>query len=217
MRKINIKCIFLLTFAMYCSVFSIHAQEGVKISDDPTENQNPYSFAVLELSSTKRGFLLPRMSTIERNDIKIDRGSDRGLTIYNTTIDCIEFYNYSLDTWLSLCAADLPAEFTILPAECDEIKITGSYKKGVYFDQTNGVLLKVKVDKPGVYSIISDSQNGYGFSHEGKFPTAGIYTIFLQGEGKPINGYALNSKGDEIKFQLNGIISNCTTHILVEK
>lgn len=216
MEKRNFKHIFLLALFMLCSVFSVQAQRGARITNEVTGTKAPSNFAILDLSSADKGFLLPRMSTAERNAIKIDKNTNNGLAIFNTTTDCIEYYNLSLDMWMSLCGDDLPAEFSILPAQCDDIKIIGGYYKDVVLNQTNGILIKVTAATSGTYSIYADSKNGYSFSHQGKFPAPGVYTIFLKAEGKPTNGYAAGAKGDEIKFQLNGVVSDCVKNIFVD-
>ncbi|WP_158210900.1 hypothetical protein [Myroides phaeus] len=216
MEKRNFKHIFLLALFMLCSVFSVQAQRGARITNEVTGTKAPSNFAILDLSSADKGFLLPRMSTAERNAIKIDKNTNNGLAIFNTTTDCIEYYNLSLDMWMSLCGDDLPAEFSILPVQCDDIKIIGGYYKDVVLNQTNGILIKVTAATSGTYSIYADSKNGYSFSHQGKFPAPGVYTIFLKAEGKPTNGYAAGAKGDEIKFQLNGVVSDCVKNIFVD-
>ncbi|MEC4116414.1 hypothetical protein VSP20_05465 [Myroides phaeus] len=216
MEKRNIKHIFILALFMLCSVFSVQAQRGARITNEGTSAVAPSNFAILDLSSADKGFLLPRMSTVERNEIEIDKNTNNGLAIFNTITDCIEYYNLSLDMWMSLCGDDLPAEFSILPSQCDDVKIIGGYYKDVVLNQTNGILIKVTASTSGTYSIYADSKNGYSFSHQGKFPAPGVYTIFLKAEGKPTKGYAAGAKGDEIKFQLNGVVSDCVKHIFVD-
>lgn len=61
-----------------------------------TETPDPTS--ILELKSTDKGFLPPRMTEIQRDAIT---SPVEGLTIYNTTIKCIEFW--SATKWVSIC------------------------------------------------------------------------------------------------------------------
>lgn len=61
---------------------------------------NPHNTSILELKSSTQGFLAPRLSTTERNAISLPA---TGLFIYNTTINCFQYYNSS--AWLSLCDA----------------------------------------------------------------------------------------------------------------
>ena len=60
----------------------------------------PAATAALEVSSTTRGFLPPRLSTGERNAISAPA---EGLVIYNSTTKSLEFYNGS--TWVVPAAA----------------------------------------------------------------------------------------------------------------
>jgi uncharacterized protein (TIGR02145 family) len=50
----------------------------------------PNSSAMLDVSSTTQGFLPPRMTTTQRNAIS---NPAEGLTIYNTTLGCLDTYN----------------------------------------------------------------------------------------------------------------------------
>lgn len=217
MKILNYKYIFLL-LVLLGTLFSVQGQpqRGARITNEGVEVKAPNKLAILDLDSAEKGFLLPRMSTVQRDEIQINKQANNGLAIFNTTTDCIEYFNQSLDMWVSLCGDALPAEFSILDMQCDEIKILGGYFKGRQLNQTNGILLKVSVAAAGTYSIYADSHNGYSFSAQGKFPDVGIYTILLKAEGKPQIGYNPNEVGDEIKFQLNGVISSCVKHIKVE-
>ena len=67
----------------------------------------PQASAILDVSSTDKGFLPPRMTTSQRNAIS---SKVAGLLIYNTTTSCVEMYNGG--SWISLCSS-LPS--TILP------------------------------------------------------------------------------------------------------
>lgn len=62
----------------------------------------PDSSALLELSSTQKGFLPPRMSRIERDNIS---NPSKGLMVFNSTDSLMEYYNGNcwLPTYLSSC------------------------------------------------------------------------------------------------------------------
>jgi len=68
----------------------------------------PHSYSVLELMSTKGGFRLPMLTNDERDALKLTSDSTEasGLVIYNTDIDCVEFW--SDGKWIDLCASALP-------------------------------------------------------------------------------------------------------------
>lgn len=81
------KTITLLTLALGMFTTSLVAQTNV----DPS--------AALEIDSTTKGFLPPRMSTAQRNAIS---SPAVGLIIYNTTTQKLNFYNGSSNSWEEL-------------------------------------------------------------------------------------------------------------------
>jgi len=66
-------------------------------TDTPTKS------AILDLKSTSKGFLPPRLTTLQRDSISDPAG---GLTIFNLTTNALEYYNASSQRWTSL--AELP-------------------------------------------------------------------------------------------------------------
>ncbi len=58
---------------------------------------NPDASAALEVESTTKGFLPPRMTTAQRDAISSPAS---GLIIFNTSNNCLEFYN---NDWVSAC------------------------------------------------------------------------------------------------------------------
>ena len=58
----------------------------------------PAASAALDITSTSQGFLPPRMNTSQRTAIV---SPVAGLVVYNTSINCLEFYNGS--AWVSVC------------------------------------------------------------------------------------------------------------------
>lgn len=76
------------------------AQAQVKLGDNPgTIDAN----ALLELESTTKGFLLPRMSTVQRLAMA---SPTEGMMVYDNTANCTYIYRASAGQWYSLCAAD---------------------------------------------------------------------------------------------------------------
>ncbi len=59
---------------------------------------NPHPKAILHLEDSTRGFLLPRMTTAQRDTMT---NVPEGLVIYNVTTHCLEVWNGT--KWLSLC------------------------------------------------------------------------------------------------------------------
>ncbi len=85
-------------FILLLSITSI--AQGVKIS---IESGAPDESAILEISSTERGVLFPRMTTLERDAILNPAES---LMIFNTDTKCFETYVY--DVWQQFWCADAP-------------------------------------------------------------------------------------------------------------
>jgi len=86
---------FIILFGASSSFF---AQQNVSISDVPAI-PNPTS--VLDVSSTTKGMLMPRMTTAQRNGIV---GPANGLLVYDTDVNCVMYYSTTLTSWNSLCA-----------------------------------------------------------------------------------------------------------------
>lgn len=84
------KLISLLVVVLY--VAQLHAQNNVGIGT-PT----PDASAILDLASTDRGFLAPRMTTAQRTAIATPAP---GLLVYDLTDNCYYYYN---GVWNSLC------------------------------------------------------------------------------------------------------------------
>lgn len=97
---------------IFCIVSKSVAQVGIGTTDiDPS--------AVLELKSTSKGFLMPRMTTAERNDIT---NPEEGLVVYNTERSAIQFFrenvgaNNDLSGWYDTrCENDISNALANLP------------------------------------------------------------------------------------------------------
>jgi hypothetical protein len=86
----------------------------------------PESFSVLELiSNDTTGLRLPQMTTVQRNAVSAANGANllaKGLVIYNTTNDCVEYWNGT--HWISLCEGN--SQMTIGPAPCQNVAADGT-------------------------------------------------------------------------------------------
>ncbi|MDM1405889.1 hypothetical protein HX039_17590 [Myroides marinus] len=201
---------------------------GTQISDNTAPHSlEPLLYSILDLNSSERGFLMPRMSTVERMRIPTEH-LVAGMTIYNTSIECIEFYNATRKQWMSACGDVEPAIFTIPDDKCNNIKISGAYAEGVFLNpRQNVITLEVSVSSAGSYQIEAvayddtDKLNGYTFSANGLFPSEGNFTVILKGNGTPRKGYPLQVNGepigtDKIVFLLNNKEVKCTVRNKVQ-
>jgi DNA/RNA endonuclease G (NUC1) len=86
------------------------------------------------------------------------------------------------------------AVFSLLDAagNCSAIGLEGIYIKGEPLNSANRVILQIKVDTPGTYSIKISTGNGYGFSASGSFTAKGQQQLILPGSGTPANGVINN-------------------------
>jgi len=101
----------LLTFMSLCMLFSTIAQVGIGTT-------SPHESAVLELNSSNRGMLIPRMTTYQRNQIVSPVG---GLMVYNTERGTLQIFRENIGSgnlsgWYdSQCSGDVEAIFSAFP------------------------------------------------------------------------------------------------------
>jgi uncharacterized protein (TIGR02145 family) len=93
MKKLSIFIALLLLFSS-----ALFAQIGIN-----TDNSLPDNSAMLDVKSTSKGFLPPRMTTIQRNTIT---NPAEGLLIFNVTTMCFNYYFGG--SWKSFCGATEP-------------------------------------------------------------------------------------------------------------
>ena len=151
---------------------------------------SPDASALLELNSTAKGFLPPRMTTAERDAISspVD-----GLMIYNNTTGCINFYLAGV--WEEFCSGTgTPiATYTIgTGGSCANTTINGNYNEGFALDASNTVTLDATVTNVGAWNITTNTLNGYSFSGSGTFSTTGTVQLTLDGSGTPVTAQTDN-------------------------
>ena len=107
------------------SVSYIIGQAGIGIT---TTHQS----AMLDVTSTNKGFLPPRVTTAERNAIAAPAA---GLTIYNTTVNCLQWWNGT--GWYDGCLSSA------------ENFLRGQYPAGTVFCGTGPTAIVDVVSPPG--------------------------------------------------------------------
>lgn len=160
-----------------------------------------------------KGIIIPRLSESERDILTYENplanpkvlkllANDNSLMIYNTTEECYNYWNYIEEEWKSLCGKLGKAIFTInCPAD---LSVFGTYIESKEVTNSNYLSFKVNVTKPGDYSIIVATDNGYSFTASGTFLDTGNYTVQALAQGTPIN-IGL----DDLTINANGIDINC--------
>lgn len=222
MKKNNLKSIQYIVgmmVAVFCTIATTFGQNNphtTKITDGSVANSavTAAPATLLELESSTKGFLLPRMTTAERNAITItdiERGN--GLVIYNTDTDCINYYSREGNRWLSLCGTLPPAIADL--TDCNRIVLSASgndyLEQGKFLKETDILYVQLNVQEAGSYHITATSspENGYSFSKSGSFNAPGVYTIALDGLGTPLTGNEI--QGDLLTFSINGKVSTVCT------
>ena len=97
-KKIRYSIIKIITASVFIIITISGEAQNVGINTD-----NPDNSALLELSSTNRGFLLPRMTTVQRDNIDLT-GNPLSILIFNTDSMC--FQTYVGNQWNNLWCYD---------------------------------------------------------------------------------------------------------------
>lgn len=82
----------IVLFVLLFSASAIQAQVGIGTT-------NPNASSALDISSTTRGLLTPRMTTTQRNAIVAPAES---LLVFDTTVDAFYFYDTTTNAWVKL-------------------------------------------------------------------------------------------------------------------
>ncbi|MCJ7935656.1 MAG: hypothetical protein MUW56_19025 [Chryseobacterium sp.] len=194
--------IFMFLFVVY----SMKSQVGINTTA-PNTNALLHISEVYNETKTIKGLIIPRVTTTERDhkwnlSANALGAADEGLTIYNTDEKCFNYYNSEENSWKSLCGSMGNAKFTM---DCDTVSVNGNYIEGNSLNDSNYVLYTVvNVTKPGLYSMQTNTVNGYSFSAQGVFTSAGNTTIKLTGQGKP----AAAAAADNFQVTSSGTTTN---------
>jgi uncharacterized protein (TIGR02145 family) len=163
----------ILIALIFGSCYRGQAQLGIGTpSPDPS--------SVLELKSTTKGFLPPRLTTIQRNAILAPA---IGLVVYNSDKNCMEWYNGSV--WYSGCGSQESSGGTAAVSgySCATasagVLMVGTAATGVF--QT----ITATVTTVGSY-MISMIANGITFTGAGTFTTIGAQDVVLTATGTPV-------------------------------
>ncbi len=153
-----------------------------------TNGETPDNSAMLDISSTTGGLLIPRMTQGQMTSIN---NPANGLQVFCTTDNTLYIFLTSINRWkeVSFGTGELlpPATFSIgTGGSCANTVINGTYWAGVSLTSSTFVTIQVNVSIIGTYSITTNTINGYSFSAGGEFSTTGVQTINLMGSGTPV-------------------------------
>lgn len=196
MMKTNL--FFILLF--FSSV--IFAQVGIGTS-------NPNTSSILDIVSSSKGVLMPRMTQAQRDNINpgtADTNRD-GLLIYNTDTNCYNYWNIAQANWMSLCQTATicdPSTFADFTINCSQFPTADTNNYTIGQNTSGSITFSVNVIKIGPYSLQITDNAGITYTHNGNFTTTGIQPVTVTGGGIP--------SGTPIIFYIkaNGITTNCT-------
>lgn len=185
-----------LTFALILAFISNYysfSQVGIgTTSPDPS--------SILDIESTSQGFLPPRMTSLQRDNIA---SPAEGLFIYNLDDNCFQYYKGS--SW-SGCLGESPTN----SLDCSSTIANGTYAIGNPLNGSNTITINVLVNVIETYTINTNTVNGYSFSGSGTFSTVGLNTITLSGSGTPTA-----AQTDTFTITFIGKGDTCNTDITV--
>ena len=165
-----------------------------------TDNSVPDPSAMLDVKSGSKGFLPPRMTTAQRSSIQ---NPATGLTIYNSDLNCLEFYAGTDNGWFSPC-------LSFGTISCPNIVVNGSYLAGIPLATSNTVAITVNSTTTGGFNIATNTVNGFRFSKMGTFTTIGPQVIVLKGSGTPL-------AADSTTLTVTYGTSNCSFKVIVHQ
>lgn len=112
------KKLFYTWLIFLAMLFSVNTNAQISIGI----KKGPEAFSVLELANIG-GLRLPQMTTAQRNAFAVKGNAlGNGLTIYNSTTGCVEYWNST--RWVSLC--DGTSQTTISPTPCVNVAADGT-------------------------------------------------------------------------------------------
>jgi hypothetical protein len=123
----TIKSIIILFFVYHFSFFSATAQVGIN-----TDNSDPDPSAMLDVSSTDKGMLMPRMTSTQREAIN---NPATGLLVFDNTTESFWFYQTS--GWLELKDTNTDAQALSLSNNTLSLSNGGSVDLSSYLDNTD--------------------------------------------------------------------------------
>lgn len=200
----KIRTLLLVLFLAFGQFYSQTSNGSVGIN---TSSPNTNSVLDVVSSGNNKGVLMPRLTETQRDAIVINPATDDGLTIFNITQDCYNYWSLTDNEWKSVCGQIGKSVFTI---DCSNTKAMGSYVQGKELTASNYLSVSVNVTKIGNYTITGTTSNGYNFYGTGVFLNLGVQTVQISGQGTPA---AIQT--DTVQLSANGVDVTCTPAITI--
>ncbi len=158
--------------------------------------------SVLDITSTTKGLLPPRMTTAQRDAITAPA---EGLFVYNLDTTCFQYFNGSV--WSACLGTTSAIKSLVCPPSPI---VNGYYVAGTPNNTTNTIIVSITTTAADSYSITTNTVNGYSFTASGVLLTAGTHSITLSSTGTPISVGT-----DNFTISLAGSVGTCTLNIPV--
>ena len=182
MKKFTKMIAIIVAIAISLS-YTANAQVGINADDS-----NPDASAMLDVKSTDKGMLIPRMT---QDEIAAIASPANGLQAFNTDNGKLYIYVLAGNKWKEVQYGNdeivLPASYSIgTGGSCANTTVNGNYTVGNPLNSTETVTLDATVTKTGSWSISTNTLNGYGFSGSGAFANTGTVQVTIYGIGTPV-------------------------------
>jgi uncharacterized protein (TIGR02145 family) len=181
------KKLLFFIFANFIAINCIFSQNGVAINSNGNPADNS---AMLDVSSTSQGMLIPRMTTVQRNAIP---SPETSLLIFNTTTNCFEAFVSG--AWYSV-SCPLPCSSPVSPAAGT---ITPSSSQIVWSWNTVSGATGYKWATTNIYTSATDNGLNTSYTQTGLNCNTS-YTLFV---------WAYNSCGNSSASVLTSASTSC--------
>jgi len=179
----------------------------------------PAASSVLDIQSTSRGLLIPRMTTTERNAIT---NPANGLIIYNTTTSQFNFYSTASNNWIEFASTtnliagtgitfnNTPGSITISSSSTNinMVTVTSNFALTTAWQNVSGLSYSLSANTAYRFRAMilyksTDNKEGANFSFSIPANTAGVSAgndVIAYGGISPKS----NNTGDAERFTGNG-------------
>ena len=195
-KLITRQSLLVVLFALF-GMFASHSQVGIGTT-------SPDTSSMLDINSTTKGLLTPRMTTAERNAISSPAD---GLLVYDTTLKSFYHYNSSTSSWIKI-ASDVSERLNfkrikstdvLATVLADELANGGGTKyllnSSTYYEINGTINLDFPIELNNAYLVGLDA-------NEDKLVRAG--NIFVGTTGGTIKTVTLTATSGTV-FSLNGL------------
>jgi hypothetical protein len=156
----------------------------------------PDSSSIIDISSSSKGMLTPRMTTAERVGIS---NPAEGLMVYDISLDAFHYFESTSGTWIKLEGAIKRDDYVLVKSISDFPAIVGgkiTLSSNVLYEINGLISLTAPIELNGAYLIGSDSNEDILLAAGG--------TIFTGSTGGSIRNITLTAPGGTI-FNINNV------------